>query len=434
MKNKFNKKNIVINEILRYESRIGRIESDITTFHILSRMSWVATKLYNTALWNARKTWKETGKIPSGYELQKVVFKSLYHSLLPSHTYQYPSQEVNKAFKSWFTQRKTDKTTNPPGFRKKESLSSLLFDDNLFRLSTDNNILLTLSKELKKEINYSNRYLKINISRWNTPIPENGKIKQLLVIPKDGYFEVHARIQIPEPNWKTEGQVVAVDLGMKNPIVSMDEAGKIDIFKGTKILSNIRYWNKEKARVQSNIINNSKGKQKNSSNFCKMSIHGTAQTNHAIHAMTSTFVKLCDERNVKEVVVGDLKNIKKSESGKKWNKIASQNWQQFPIRKVVAQLGYKLARYGIHLIEQDERGTSKGRCSLCGCTDKTKLHRIHRGMFHCGNCNTKQNADINGVGNQLVKYLRREIPRSSSGLLANPSVYRWDNHLWMVVT
>ena len=108
-----------------------------------------------------------------------------------------------------------------------------------------------------------------------------------------------------------------------------------------------------------------------------MSKHGSAQVKHAIHSMTSTFADLCNQRGVKEVVVGDLKGIKKEKNGmgKNWNDKAQQGWQQFPIRTVVTQMGYKLARYGIRLVEQDEQGTSRGRCSLFGCEDK--IGRAH---------------------------------------------------------
>lgn len=147
--------------------------------------------------------------------------------------------------------------------------------------------------------------------------------------------------------------------------------------------------------------------------------------------------EMCNRRNVKEVVVGKLDRIKKDKNGKgkNWNDKASQNWQQFPVREVVAQLDYKLARYRILLKEQDERGTSKGRCCLCGCTDRSKLHRVHRGMFLCENCSTAQNADVNGVGNQFARYLRLDgLPFiSSSGCLVQPLVHRWDGHIWQQV-
>lgn len=420
----------------RYECRIGRIDTDITTYWMLARMSWVATKLYNTAMWTARKQWEETGKISRGYDLQKVVLASNYHDMLPAHTYQHTAHQVWNGFKSWFKLRKTDKTANPPGFRPKEILSSLMFTEYGFKKITKNCLLLTLGKKLKEELNYQNKRLTLRI-KWNTEFPDNGVIKQIEIVPRDGYFEMHAKILLPEPIWRTEGQVIAIDLGERNPIVSKDENGNIDIFKGGKILSNMRYWNKEKARVQSAVMGRTNGRKKRSKALSKMSKHGSAQVKHAIHSMTSIFVDMCNQRDVKEVVVGDLKGIKKEQdgTGKRWKDKASQNWQQFPIREVVAQLGYKLARHGIRMVEQDEQGTSKGRCSLCGCEDKKKLHRVYRGMFLCENCNTRQNADINGVGNQLVRYLHQigKPIMGCSGSLAEPVVWRWNDHQWKTV-
>ncbi len=178
-----------------------------------------------------------------------------------------------------------------------------------------------------------------------------------------------------------------------------------------------------------------KGRKKHSKPLRKMAKKGATQVKHAIHAMSDTFTELCVQRNVKEVVVGDLNGIKKEKdgTGKNWNDKSNQNWQQFPIRTLVAQLDYKLARSNIKLLEQNEMGTSKGRCSECGCTDRSKLHRVHRGLFLCENCGTIQNADVNGAGNQLARYLRVEKFHSSSGCLAQPSIWHWDNHLWKVV-
>ncbi len=416
----------------RYECRVGKINADITTFWILARMSWIATKLYNTALWNARETWNKTGKIPTGYDLQKVVLGSYYHSFVPAHTYQHAAHQVGNAFRSWYALRKTDITARSPGFRKKEELSTFMID--AFKVIDTDTILITPTDELKQELSYPHKRLALKL-HWNTQFPKNGKVKQIEIIPKKGYFELHAKILLPEPVWKTEGQVIAIDLGERNPIVSKDEQGNVDIFKGGEILSDLRYWNKEKSRVRSQVMGRTKGKKKNSKPLAKMAKKGAAQVKHAIHAMTSTFVELCNQRNVKEVVVGDLIGITKEKdgTGKNWNDKANQNWQQFPIRQLVTQLDYKLARYGIKVVEQDEQGTSRGRCSVCGCMDRCKLHRVHRGLFLCENCGTIQNADVNGAGNQLARYLRLEQSISSSGCLAQPSVWHWDNHLWTVV-
>ncbi len=418
----------------RYECRIGRIKMDITTHRILARMASVATKLYNTAVWHSREQWEKTGKIPSGYDLQKVVLASYFHNMLPAHTYQHTAHQVGMAYKSWYKLRKKDKTANPPSFRKKEALSSFIFTEYGFR-AKENRIILTLGKKLKEEINYQDRLpLEIN---WNTPFPKDGVIKQVEIVPRKDYFEVHAKILLPEPEWKAEGQIKAIDLGQRVPITSINEDGKVDLFKGGKILSHIRYWNKETGRVKSEVLSRSKNKKRNSNALVKMAKHRASQVRQAIHALTKKVVEDCDKENVKEVVCGDLAHIKKNKdgTGKIWNKKANQNWQQFPIREVVSQLRYKLMRSGIRLIEIDEHGTSKGRCSACGNEDRKTMRRVHRGMFHCGKCNTCAHADINGARNILVRYLHQigKPIEGSSGCLAQPLVHRWDNHLWKVV-
>jgi putative transposase len=306
-----------------------------------------------------------------------------------------------------------------------------------FRMTDSDELCITLGPKLKDELSYPDRQLPLKL-RWNTPFPQDGKVVQLDIVPRDGYFEVHAMILLPEPVWRTEGQTKAIDLGMRNPVVMSDESGNTEIFKGGKILSTLHYWNKEKARVQGEVMERSEGKKDWSKPLSRMSKTGARQVKQAVHALTSTVTEMCVKDGTREVVVGDLYRIKKEKdgTGKRWTDKPSQNWQQFPVRTLVAQLRYKLARHGIQLIEQDERGTSKGRCSLCGCTDRSKLHRVHRGLFHCENCYSYQNADENGARNQIARYLHREgglLSEGSSGSLADPRVWRWDDHRWLVV-
>ena len=90
----------------RYECRVARIGSSITTHWMLSRMAWVATKLYNTAMWHAREAWDKTGKIPTGFELHKQVLESDYREHLHTHTDQKCADVVGRSFRSWFKLRK----------------------------------------------------------------------------------------------------------------------------------------------------------------------------------------------------------------------------------------------------------------------------------------------------------------------------------------
>ncbi len=307
-----------------------------------------------------------------------------------------------------------------------------------FKIVESGEFLITLGPSLREELACPDKHLLLKL-RWNTPFPSEGKAVQMDIVPRDGYFEAHVKILLPEPVWRNVGQTKAIDLGERNPVVMSDQSGRTEMFKGGMILSRLHYWNKEKARVQGEVMERSGGKKDWSKSLSRMSHKGALQVGQAIHALTSTVAEICAKDGTKEVVVGDLKGIKKEKDGKgkRWTDKPSQNWQQFPVRTLVAQLDNKLARHGIRLVEQDERGTSKGRCSLCGCTDRSKLHRVRRGFFHCESCGSYQNADENGARNQIARYLHQEsglLSGGSSGSLADPRVWRWDDHRWSVVS
>ena len=420
------------------ECIVGRIEADITTFWMLSKMGFCATKLWNACIHSSREQWKETGKIPSGFDLQSEQQEHPRYADMNAHSAQKAIHEVGEAYRGWFTLRKKDTTAQPPGFRKKTMLSSITYDKSGFRRTPDGNFALSISKRMRAAMCYPHRFLAMKISFWR-PIPENAILAELHIIPRNGYFEAHVIVELPEPEWRTEGCVVGIDLGQKIPCAVATENGEVEIYKGGEIAANSRYWNKEIGRVKSEVTGRTKGRKKWSDALSRMSRRGNGQKNTAIHALTSTIANKCDKEGVKEVVVGDLKGIKKREDGigKNWRDKGSQNWNQFPVAKLVTQLRYKLVRFGIRLLEKDEHGTSRGRCALCGCTDRDKLHRIHRGVFYCENCEKYQHADANGARNILARYLHQEdgllSSPGSSGALAAPVIRRWDEHRWSVV-
>ena len=420
------------------ECIVGRIETDITTFWMLAKMGFCATKLWNACIYSSRKQWTETGKIPSGFDLQSEHQEHPRYADMNAHAAQKAIHEVGESYRSWYTLRKKDTTAQPPGFRKKTRLSSITYDTSGFRRTADGNFALSISKRMRSATCYPHRFLSLKISFWR-PIPEKAKLVEMHIIPRDGYFEAHVIVELPEPEWRTEGATVGIDMGQIIPCAVADETGAVELYKGGEIASNSRYWNKELSRVKGEVMGRTKGHKKWSEALSRMSQRSRGQKNTAIHALTSTIANKCNKDGVKEVVTGDLKGIKKDidGEGKNWGKVGNQNWQAFPVRKLVTQLRYKLARFGIRLLEKDEQGTSRGRCSLCGCVDRKKLHRIHRGMFYCENCERYQHADANGARNILARYLHQEAgllaSEGSSGALAAPVIRRWDDHTWGAV-
>jgi transposase len=83
--------------------------------------------------------------------------------------------------------------------------------------------------------------------------------------------------------------------------------------------------------------------------------------------------------------------------------------------------------YGMKISTVDESCTSLLR-SLCG--KKHRDGRIERGLYYCSTYQRYINADVNGAMNVLRKVAATPARASGSGLMAQPSLLRWDGCRW----
>lgn len=131
------------------------------------------------------------------------------------------------------------------------------------------------------------------------------------------------------------------------------------------------------------------------------------------------------------LIVGDLNGIREgNDLGKKSNQKLHNFWSHNYILKRVKELGKE---YGIEIVEQSERGTSK-TCCICG---KQHNGRIHRGLHYCKENGVVVNADVSGAYNlhNVAVYgslcpKHKEQESSGSRILANPLMLRWEYHQW----
>lgn len=409
-----------------YLTRRAKLKTDYTSFWLLSRMCRAATKLYNSATWESRVAWHQTGKIPSGFDLQKRLQGGYNYLRLPAHSAQQAIHKVGWAYRSWFKLRKKDKTVRPPGFRPKELLSPFVLKAAYFRVEGDH-LRVSIPDALKEDLDYPHRFLWLDF-RLDRPI--QGEPQEVEIVPRDGYFMAHVKCLLPEPEWRKEGPVKAIDVGICNLAAIADQSSNVEIYTGAPLLSELRYWNKEIGRVQSRLMEQTKGKRKWSHRLARLHRKRAARTGHILHAATKRISDQCAADGTAVVVVGDLKGIKKGEggAGKNWGR-GSQKLHQSPMERFVHTLGYKLALRGIQMVKVDERGTSSVECSACGASEGS---RVQRGTFRCKSCGVTQNSDANGARNILRKYLHQigKPVEGSSGALAAPSAFRWDYHGW----
>ena len=127
---------------------------------------------------------------------------------------------------------------------------------------------------------------------------------------------------------------------------------------------------------------------------------GYLQTHTYIHA-----IKQAIEKDVKVIVIGDVKNIK-TENKQKY-------FVQIPHSKLIRQIIYKAKLVGIHTVMQNESYTSSVSSLDLEKVDREhadKSRRFKRGLFKT--TFGVINSDINGSLNIMRKYTKdKNIPR-----------------------
>ena len=208
---------------------------------------------------------------------------------------------------------------------------------------------------------------------------------------------------------------VFVDLGVINIITAWIEGEKQPIaFSGKPLLADWWYWTKKIAYYQSiakkvNRVNTTKRIRK----YYRIR---QLRFRHAINTIVFRFVKLCHEKGVTEIVVGDVKGIRENnDKNAKVNALIHNFWS---FRYIINRLITTAENFGIKVKLVKENYTSS-ICPFCG----TKGRRVTRGLFYCPKCNQIMNADVVGCLN-IAKNI---IPNPSwrgrdNGVLTHPAV------------
>lgn len=377
----------------------------------LHNISSIATKLYNTANYERKKLWEETGKIPNYNAQYKLLKDNHWYKLLSSQTAQAVLENLDRNYKSWFMLKKSDKTARPPRFRKKEMLSVLTYKQ-LFKIE-NNELRISMSRKYQEE--HLIKYIKIPFINWKQidGLPKQCQIKFI-----KGKWYAHIVYEINEQKPILNDNVMAIDLGIINTATITDTTGKSKVYSGKQILAIQHYFNKEKAKLQS-VLTKQYPKRHSSKVLRILNKKQNRQITQALHTHSKNIIEDCKVKKIKTLVVGDITNIRKN---KHWRKKTSQKLHSWSFSKFTQMLEYKCVQAGIRFVKVSEAYTSK-TCSKCKIIKSN--NRKHRGLYVC-KCGNKQNADVNGALNILNKYLQDFLSRSI-GIVAMPSVARITN-------
>jgi putative transposase len=231
---------------------------------------------------------------------------------------------------------------------------------------------------------------------------KEGTVKQVRFVPKaDCYvielvYESEVKEQLPDNN-----RYMSIDLGVNNfASIVTNTSNKAVLIDGKKLKSVNQYYNKKKAKVQSQL-KKTNGKE-NSRRLMNLTRKRNNKVKDYLHKASKEIVGMCLEDNITTLIVGHNDGWKQEVNMSKRN---NQNFVSIPFETFISMLRYKSERQGLRFVEINESHTSK--CSSLDL-EEIKHHdsyvgkRVKRGFFR-----TKDgillNADINGAYNIMRK-------------------------------
>jgi len=391
-----------------YLTHVAHLRGAKGEYEIVKRLTKLSKNLYNYALYIERQFFF--------FNHDYLPYKRMYHEvkenenfkLLPPQSARATTRMAEKAIKSFIRvlkERKKGNYNRPVGLPKylpKDGYMVCVMPKEMLR-KEGNKIRCTLGKRFREK--YGEMYLRF-------PLPEriaDKEIKEIWLVPRYNatYFEVCYIYEDEKEEIELDkNKYLGIDLGLDNFATCVDTNGTSFIIEGKGLKSYNRWWNKEKAKLQSQYDRQGirTGKK-----MAQLLWKRRKVINNYMNQAVAHIIKHCLDNKIGNIVIGELKGIKQNiNHGRKNN----QNFSYIPYGIFKRKLRSKAEKYGIEVIEVNERDTSK-TCSVCGV--KKGSNRKHRGLYVCSECGSVLNADVNGAVNIIKKVAPESIRIGSSG-------------------
>ena len=389
---------------------VEKINIEKHELKVLKAMCNESRRLYNSALYQVRRYYKENDKAYLSYpKVDKLMRETHSHiyKRLPSQVAQNTERKLHQDYKSFFgllklkNEGKYDAKVRPPKYKKDRGLFSLYFGTRTFVRKGDL-VQLTVSKYHRNI--FGTRFLYI-------PFPKhlNGhSLKEIEVVPKGyGRFESHFKYDTPiyGPFQKLARKgSLSIDLGISNLASCISTKGDAFLIKGLKLKSINRFWNKMRADLVSkkDREKNTIQKMRFEHDIAQLTFKRNRQVKDFLHKASYQIVEYAVRECLESIVIG--KNVGWKDSiniGKKNN----QTFVQIPHAKLIEYISYKAKKHGIKVVEQEESYTSKcDSLALEGIKKHVKYlgKRTRRGLYR-SSTGVVLNADVNGAINILRK-------------------------------
>ena len=193
-------------------------------------------------------------------------------------------------------------------------------------------------------------------------IRPNGKIKELRIVPHNGFFVIHIvtddGMKCPNPaDALATRRIAAIDLGVDNLASIVNNCGlPCLIFKGTPLKAVNQWTSKNMAEIQSEQTKGGDKKFVMTDEAYELQQYRSDYVHDFLLKASKRIVGWCVENRIDTLVIGYNAGWKQeSNMGKQSN----QNFYMIPFLQFVEMLEWRCEREGILCVRQEESYTSK---------------------------------------------------------------------------
>jgi len=222
-------------------------------YQILRQLTRLSKNLYNQTLYTVRHYYFATGSFLPYEQAYHQIKTNENYKMLPSQVAQQTMRVVNHSMRSFFgslRERKKGNYNHPirlPGYLPKDAFFVCIFQTDMFKVMGAR-IRLSLGLYFAKELGIRHLYFQL------PPHVVGKSIKEVRLLPRyhGRYFEIEYVYEVePETPNLDATSYLGIDLGLNNFATCVSTNGTAFIIEGKGIKSYNRWWNKQKARVQS---------------------------------------------------------------------------------------------------------------------------------------------------------------------------------------
>lgn len=359
----------------------------------------LSNNLYNQALYILRQAFTNEEKIPSKFDLHKILLHKEYEceeydniNKMVSSNAQIICQLAAQNFKAFlmalkaFKKNKSSFTGAPkiPNYNKKDQEFISIIGPQQCAIKDG---MMRFPKKLNLD--------KIYVGDLD--------IAHVRIFPGKKKYKVEVVYKVEALPKKKKGNIAGIDLGLDNlATIAINKRGiRPLLINGRPLKSMNLYFNNKRDKVQSELkkCNDRYMSHKLETLYRKRN----NRFNTYMHKASKEIIDYCLEHNVSQIIVGHNK-LQKQESKLK-------NFVAIPIFRLIELIKYKAEYQGIEVIETEESYTS-----ITSYLDKeepikdnaNKARREHRGLF-VSNKGKKINADVNSAYQIMKKVIGDKV-------------------------